>query len=140
MSAEYLKAKEENWDRLASDTSLNLRRIQEGGLQGKFSFTDHWKRTKQDKLTHPQVPVLNQVSRMFLNFHVETWVEYSYKDRELSADIYQRIGGIQMPESVRLVGHHDAVDVTDIPFDKFSETDLLNAAKTVESQLHPVQV
>lgn len=135
MSAEYLAAKEVALDQLRASCASNLKRLQENGVNAAFSFVDHWGMRKQDKSLHPQIPVLNQLSRMFLNFHVRTKVQYSYNDGNLSAELFQDLrGGWEETSSVQV---HESVEVEDIPFNKFSENDLLRAAKTIEAHLQP---
>ena len=139
MSAEYLIAKEAALDQLRSACVSNLRHLQENGVQAEFSFRDHWQIRKQDRSTHPQIPVLSQLSRTFLNFYVHTWVDYSYRNGGLSAELFQNLGDtITIGPAVRSVQLHESIDVEDIPFDKFSERDLLNAAQTIRAHLQPI--
>ena len=137
MSVEYLKAKKEALEQLVSTCVSNLRKLQENGVQVEFSFRDQWGWMKQDSSTHPQVPVLNQLSRIFTNFDVKTWVDYSYKNGQMSAEQFQELRNGMITESVQV---HDEIVIEDIPFDKFSEGDLFRAAKAMEAHLEPTPV
>jgi len=130
MSVEYQKTKEEALEKLRSFCVSNLKRIQADSVQTEFSFNDSWGHVKQDESIHPQIPVLNQLSRSFFSFDKHTWVTYRYKDGVLSAELFQNVNG-----SARSVQLHEPFDVEDIPFDKFSEDRLIKAAKTIEKYL-----
>lgn len=130
MSAEYFKEKQSAMERLASACASNLRSMKESGQTGYFSFKDNWKSAKQHRRTHPQNPVLNPLSRFALSFNVLTWVTYQYWDGNISAALMQEI-----KSEARLVQLHESVEVEEIPFDKFSEADLVDAAKTIEKNM-----
>jgi len=129
MAAEYLAAKEEALGKLGSSCVSNLRRFQEDDIEAEFSFSDHWGDYKQDESTHPKFPILNLLSKLILNFDTLTWVTYTYKNGTLSAELFQNVKGAK---SVQL---HETISVEDIPFNTFSEDDLIKAAQRIEKHL-----
>ncbi len=127
MSVEYLATKEEAHAKLAADCTQKLQSLLEHRQGEAFSFLDHWGQRKQDSSTHPQIPVLNQFSRVFLNFHQPTFVRYDYSIGTITATLYQVIN-----RERRVVQQYDDVDPKNIPFDKFSEDDLLAATRKID--------
>ncbi len=134
MAAEYLVAKEAALIHLRSSCIQNLKHIQASGFQTEFSFTDHWKPQKQDESTHPSIPIANRFSRIFLNFHKRTWATYTYKDGNISAQVFQDIGG-----STESVAQYESVQVENVPFREFSEADLVTAAQIIDARLQPAR-
>jgi hypothetical protein len=134
-SAEYLKATAEERRKFAQRTLLNLTELKKTNVQGEFSFDDEWGPMKKDQSAHPQIPVLNQLSRKFLNFHEDTWVCYTYNNGTIRAELFQDVG----QRGLLSIQLHEDVEPEDIPFDKFTERDLLYAANVIENLLKQVQ-
>jgi len=128
MAAECLRV-EEALEGLRLACASSLRRLQEGKVPGDFSFVDFWGKVRQDDSTHLPIPGLTQLSRFF-DLKLPTWVDYFYEDGQLSAALVQDLG-----THLKCIQRHDEINVEDIPFDQFSEEDLLAAAREIEAHL-----
>ncbi len=135
MSVEYSKSKEAALERLRATNVANLRKLQELGIEVEFSFLQSLGWTKEDKSMHPQFPVANQFSRLFLNLDIPTWNQFTYSNGVLKMErrqtyrlydpyddtpAYKRTG--------KVIDSKEGISLEEIPFNKFSENDLIEAA------------
>ncbi len=126
MSAEYLKSKGEALERLRSSVVQNLRRLHSEGVEGEFSFTQDLGLAKQD--------------HQFLSFLfpdvIPTWNRYTYTDGVLKTERLQMRGGWESAsDRTRIINSREGLSLEEIPFQKFSENDLIKAAHAIEGHL-----
>lgn len=150
MAVEYERAKQEAREILEGTILTNLKRLheQEQEVETEFSFVQELRYQERGQQMRPTFPVAKQFSMIVDHQRVPTWNRYSYKNGIIRAEKVQHDRVVHWtPDdwyksaTGTIVDFRDNISPGEIPFDKFTEVDLLDAAKTIEEHLpKPVEV
>lgn len=138
MAAEYETAKEEALERLRAECRDNLHKLQDSNIQAEFSFRQDlgWQKTSQ--AIHPRSPILRKFSQLTSPFSLQTWAKYAYQNGSVTCELVQNQSTRNLygekPKTVRAAEDYA---IESIPFESFSENDLVTAAKAIEIHLPP---